>query len=72
MEEEHADDVVPGPVHAREVHEGVKSGSEGAVQPATSLSYELSRAFRDIGLAFCGFDVCEMPFVAGFRNQFET
>lgn len=72
MQEDHANDVVTRSVHAAEVHERVNGGSEGTVQPTTTLTNELSSTFRYVSLTLGGLDVCEMPFAACLGDQLET
>ena len=50
VQEDHADDVVTRSVHASEMHERVDGGSEGTVQPTTTLTDELGSTFGHVSL----------------------
>ena len=54
------------------VDEGINRGSEGAVQPPSSLSDELGRRLRDVGFRFTRFDIRERPFLVLFCNELEA
>jgi hypothetical protein len=72
VEEEHADEVVSGLVHAAEMEERVNTGGEGTVQPTTTLTDELGSTFRHIGFTLGGLDVGKMPLGTCLGDQLET
>ena len=72
VEEKHAQNVVSGAVHAAEVHKGVDCCGKGTVQPTSTLTDEFRSSFRDVGLAFGGFDICQVPFAACLGDEFEA
>jgi hypothetical protein len=55
-----------------EVDERVNRGSEGAVQPSSSLSNELCRGLRDVGLSFTRLDISECPFLVLLSDELEA
>ena len=50
-----------GLIEACEVHDAVNGRGERAVEPAATLADEFGHAVRDVGFAFGGFDIREMP-----------
>lgn len=72
MEEKQANEVVATSVHPTEMHQGVDTSRERTVEPTTTLTDKLRSSFRYIGLTLGGFDIAQMPFRAGFNDQFET
>ena len=72
VEEEHANQVVTRLVHPRKVHQCVDCSSKRAVEPSSTLTDKLGRAFGHIRFAFGSFDVGQVPFGAGFGDQFKA
>jgi hypothetical protein len=72
VEEEHAHEVVSTLVHAAEMEKRVNTGSEGTVEPTTTLTDEFGGTFRHIGFTLGGLDVGQMPLGTGLGDQLET
>ena len=72
VQEEHPDDTVPRLVELEEVHERVHTGSEGSIQPSTTLADQLDCRLGHIRLSLGGLHVRQRPPVILLRDEFET
>jgi len=72
MEKEHSNDIMRTRIHPSKVNQRVDTGSEGTVQPTTTLRDELGSFFWDIGFGLGGLDVGQMPLGASLCDQLET